>query len=186
MKILTISLAAIGAFTLISCVSTQPAPETAYYTLSAPNSSDNAAPHFSIGKIQLADYLETSSLILEIEEAQFRPASYHRWAEPLTSSIRRALENRGAEESSSQVDIVIDKFHGSIDGETFISGSFAVHSHSKRSATRSFSLVSTIKEDGYPAMVGELDSLLGTLRGRISKQISEERGRSSLPSNQKR
>jgi len=159
------------------CVSTKSPPETAYYTLSVPHVSTPSETKFSLGFITLADYLETTSIILQIDDSQLRPANYHRWGEPLASGIQRVLETLADSKSAvssedPRVDITINRFHGSIDGKVFLSGSFKVNFGSdQKPVAQAFSYESELTQDGYPALVKELNALTAKLAQEIQSKI---------------
>jgi len=85
----------------------------------------------SHSRVSIADYLGQSGVVVTSSGNQMRVASQHRWAEPLDSSIRLFLRDaitaeRGypiyADTSQRlswdyQIDIRIDEWHGSLDGD---------------------------------------------------------------------
>lgn len=171
-------LCLIPLFCLSACVSTRPAPEAAYYLLANELPETSRQADLAIGAIELADYLNSSSLLLELEDAQLIQARYHRWSEPLGSGIRRVLERQlgqhnEADQPAHRVDLTLDRFHGTIEGEVFLEGRYRLYSKNSDKVANSgnFSFRSTLEEDGYPAMVRELASLLD----RLAKQLSTAR-----------
>lgn len=174
-------------FSLSACVSTRPAPDAAYYLLASDLPASSSPADLAIESIELADYLNTSSLVVELEDSQFTHARYHRWSEPLRSGIRRVLERQlghpNEEDTPAyRADLTVDRYHGTIEGEVFLEGRYRLYSKYGDESANSgnFSFRSTLEEDGYPAMVRELSALLD----RLAKRLSTARSEAGSPDNQ--
>lgn len=180
MRTVLTPLCLITLLSLSACVSTRPAPDPAYYLLASELPASSHESDLAIRSIELADYLNTSAVILELQDARLIEARYHQWAEPLRSGIRRTLERhlgqpKQNDKPACRADIAIDRYHGTIDGKVLLEGRYRLYPKDGDEVMKSeaFSFRSTLEEDGYPAMVRELASLLDRLAAQLSAARKE-------------
>jgi len=163
-------------------------PEPVFYLLRAdvqlPEGSQAVSPEVGIGRVSIADYLGQAGIVVASSGNRVRPARHHLWAEPLDSSIRLFLSDaisakRGdtiyADTSKRlswdyQIEIRIDEWHGSLDGDVkLVAGWAIVHvSDNKVIARHRLERSAGLPEDGYDALVSTQKQLLFELADAIA------------------
>ncbi|MEE4360347.1 MAG: PqiC family protein [Pseudomonadales bacterium] len=167
---------------LAGCVAPAPVPEPATYLLrsAVQDRTSTTEPHFTLGRVRVAWYLEQLGIVLETDAGEIRPARYHRWAEPLDRGIRQLVADLAARElgqpvakdperaaaDALRVDIVVDSFHGTADGAAVLDAEWTIFgpgSPSPRLLHRRFSSRASLAAAGYPALVAAEVRLLEEL-----------------------
>ena len=133
----------------------------------------------SLGSIKVANYIDQPGLVLEQADGTIHTARNHKWAEPLSHSLRQFLRSEisakagynvlDAKPSSTgeQLDIMITRLHGDADGNAVLSAHWTI---SKGMHVRTFQFAKTIPLDGtgYDALVTAQKKLLTELAGAIA------------------
>lgn len=146
---------------LCGCAKVKP-PQTHYYLLTA--SSDHAqyctAPIPT--RVELAQFLNQGTLVLQLDEQQIRPSHYQRWGEPLPGLIERYVQRRLQQQltqtNSTTLTLVIDRFNGWQQGTVQLSGQW----WSDTTPPLSFNYQTKQQQPGYHGLVTTLQQLLDT------------------------
>lgn len=175
------------ALLLASCASTP--PERAYYLLRADVPELAAADPASlvgIGRVSVAPYLDRAGIMVQVDENRVREARYHLWAEPLDDGIWYYLRDRISSELGRplntetdadswryRVDVSIEEFHGTLNGEAHLSARWSLRDvdSDEAIATRRFSQTMTQRRDGYPGLVDTQIALLDKLAQAIAQAL---------------
>ena len=121
---------------LISACSTQPISRSTYLLRSDHGLKTRALQATSelyLGEVMVASYLDQPGLVLEGVSNTIHTAKYHRWAEPLRTSLRQFLSTEisaglGADIAISRmgradlgrIDVKIDQLHGDMEGNAVL------------------------------------------------------------------
>lgn len=181
------------ALTLLlnACATTSSEPALRYYVLDeslVAADTSSRITKLAIAPITVSAYLEQPNLVLKDGEHEFTVANYHLWADPLDSSIRRAVStdlmllrndllvmNECA--SCKQLKIWVNHFYPSADGQISLSGSFSIESSALSDSAAAaqinqrFSFVGTQQRDGYTGSVIEMRSLIKNLSAQIASTL---------------
>lgn len=160
-------------------------PKTTHsYLLRSPNSMEtrelSVTETLSLGSIKVANYIDQPGLVLEQADGTIHTARNHKWAEPLSHSLRQFLRSEisakagydvlDAKPSSTgeQIDVMITRLHGDADGNAVLSAHWTI---SKGSDERSFQFAETAPLDGtgYDALVAAHTKLLTDLAEAIAR-----------------
>ena len=173
---------------LAGCASTP--PEQAHYLLRVEPPPDLRAADplpVGLGRISIPPYLDRAGLVVQTDEHSVREARYHLWAEPpdvgawfylrdrISSELGRAL-HPGPNLGNSvryRVDIRINEFHGTLDGQARLVARWSVRDLEQDSVVESqrFSQARRQAGDGYPGLVNTEIELLGELAGTIAQTL---------------
>lgn len=178
------------AFSLSACFKSNPPVKTERYSLpeiTAPQQSNPSTntthPTLILNRIQLADYLDTDRIVIQLDDITMRPARDHLWVDNLSQELRRGLRTRlasrlnhvtvvdpqpGLAASSNTLNITIDQFHGHMQGYAVLSGQW--QSGGSSLPPQSFKFTTPLAEDGYPALVRALGHNLDLLCDQIASQ----------------
>jgi hypothetical protein len=180
-----------GALLLAGCGAGAPKPEPSVYLLRArdrvPDGPQTLPVSIGIGRVSVADYLAREGIVVAINGDQVRAARQHLWAEPLESSIALFLRDSisaelgyliSADVAKRQawdyrLDVRIDEWHGSLDGDVRILASWIVirATDQKELAQYRFERTAAMTRDGYNALVETQTSLLKALSEAIANSI---------------
>jgi uncharacterized lipoprotein YmbA len=178
---------------LAACAGGTKAPDPTFYLLRsearAPDGLKKPAVDIGINRVSVADYLGQQGIVVATNGGQIRPARQHLWAESLDSSIRLFLQDAISVELGYPVsadvgrrrswkflvDVRIDEWHGSLDGEARILASWVLIDVSKdRVLSRHrFEQTGALKADGYDALVAAQTDLLDALAVEIAMSLKE-------------
>ena len=167
------------------------APEPVVYLLRAdvklPDGPQTSPVEVGISRVSVADYLGQSGIVVVSSGNQLRVARQHRWAEPLDSSIRLFLHDAISAERGYlihgdtakrlswkyQLEIRIDEWHGSLDGDVKLVAFWAIINTSDETVVARHRLERTagLAEDGYAALVESQTKLLYELADAISASL---------------
>lgn len=169
-----------------------PAPkEVSLYLLRMPTDITNpeastGSVRIGLGEVRTAPYLDDQGLMLELTHRVIRPARYHRWAEPLSSSLAvvlsdsisaslgQSISNRT--DSSAwdyRVDVYIDEMHGTRDGVAKLNATWTIVSLSSEAADSQHRFASRerIPSKGYGALVDAHYRLTESLATAIANSL---------------
>lgn len=140
-----------------------------------------------ISNIQLADFLNSGGLVLQLDDITLNQAKNHLWADDLRQQINRALQDRlnqqqqaftvvGSQTAADlRLSLVIDAFHGRQDGQALTSGQWQLHTaEGERIQLQNFHLQTELREPGYPALVRALGVNLDALAASLAKVLVEQ------------
>ncbi|MDJ0656001.1 MAG: PqiC family protein [Xanthomonadales bacterium] len=166
------TVAIILVLSLAACANV---PEARHYVLSTQadggqNTSITGELAVGLGRIDLPRYLRQPALVIRTAEQEVRPATYHRWAEPLDRGIRRSFAlhldaelpgyrveaaptNLG--DAALRVDLEVDQFHGSESGEVVFGGRWKAYSNEngRLVAGQAFRFRTATTQPGYSEIV---------------------------------
>lgn len=153
---------------LLGC-STAPTPDTNYYSLISSNNTQTANALTVIPVIeQLPDYLKQTSLVILQGEHQVYFANYHRWAQPVLSSITYILTaelnrpGRGCNVENNRIKIRIEQFSPTDQGEVILTGVYAANK-----TFNAFDIRLDLAESGYNTSVKTMNKALLQLAKQI-------------------
>jgi uncharacterized lipoprotein YmbA len=172
---------------LCACATTLPEPILRYYVLDESivvSESQARARHLAIATISVSAYLEQPNLVLKESEHEVSVANYHRWADPLDSSIRRAISNDlmllrqdilvvNECASCTKLKIWVDHFYPSTSGRISLSGSYVLYNADGTQQNYRFNLMGTQQRDGYAGAVTEMRALIKKLSAKIAVATDE-------------
>ena len=191
-------IAILIAIALTGCSSTP--PETITYLL-RPDAPAGVMPvdrgaRVALGRISTAAYLDRVGIVLEDRNHRITVARNHRWAEPLSESLRRMLQveiSRAAgfgvgdePVSGSRQEILIDvqiyQFHGAFSGAAKLIANWRLRKANSDEIIKSyaFSRQAALRADGYDILVQTQIDLLVELAVAIAASLKEERAKSDV------
>ena len=176
------------------CASAPP-PITSYLLRGDPVEGQgpiNARIRVGLGRIVVAPYLlDSLGIMIETAPGEVRPASDHRWAEPLDAGLRWFMRQQIASELAFEVgggltdtqdwdyriDVFVARMHATMDGNAILEAAFVVRSMKRGGELGEyrFSKSVPLPQEGYVGVVEaqrglakELAALIaGVLRERI-------------------
>ena len=183
------------SFFIISCSNTDVGIH--YYALNTieaqpknPLTIENNKEHtfVIIEKIALADFLNTGSLVMQIDSHQIQLSNQHRWADKLPNAISTHLissllnnhNNLYIEEKNTKNETLADhqlalnfeQFTITSQHETIISGHYRIQSKLNGDSKKSFfDIRQPLTQDGYNHAVAMLKKSLDELSEKIVKDI---------------
>ncbi|CAM3909603.1 PqiC family protein [Rheinheimera salexigens] len=175
-----------------------------YYQLSTAKLAHEAKSNDQsvfIPPVQVASYLNSKSLIMQMSSVQLVLARQHLWAEPLDQQIQRKLANSleasnqgyviALKPSSDAVTLVVsvEQFHGTAEGYAVLRGRYSLqpafnHGNNKTASDNvnenaskvknyTFSYQLPLQADGYPALVISLSQAVEQLAEDILQQLTK-------------
>ncbi|MBW2426631.1 MAG: membrane integrity-associated transporter subunit PqiC [Deltaproteobacteria bacterium] len=171
---------------LIGCASAP--PEITYYLLRAEQVEETipieAPVRAGIGRVVVAAYLMGSEgVMVETEPGEVRPATQHKWAEPLDAGLRWYVGSEVAAELGYQIgggltdrstwdyiiDISISRMHGTMDGRAVLEASFIVAPKDRgaKPSQGRFSRSIPLPQEGYSGIVEAQRILLSEFADQI-------------------
>lgn len=183
---------------LLQACSTAP-NSTRYYLLSGhqPNASiyeknrriHPAAQEKISVSLQLPEYLNQPSLVMQIDEHQIHYALFHVWAEPLlmgtTKSLLADLNSQTDasefvnartskwDKPSSHLGVQVDYFHITQDSRVVLSGQYRLGdgTRSRILSSGPFSFEQKLRADGYEPSIAQMRQLVSELASELISQI---------------
>jgi hypothetical protein len=144
-------------------------------------------PLAALGRVSVAPYLDREGLVLETGDQRIHVALNHRWAEPLSHSLRRMLQvgisrasgtavadvQSGAGNPELVIDVDVHRFHGSLQGRVILAADWQLRDpRSGRVLGRHELVHSTLTDaDGYDALVRAHVALLEELSEAIAATL---------------
>lgn len=175
------------ALSLNACFKSNPPVHTERYSLpetSTPQTT-TATHTLVLNRIQLADYLDTDRIVVQLDDITLRPARDHLWVDNLSQELRRGLRTRlasrlkqtavvdpqpGLPTSARTLNITIDQFHGQMQGYAVLSGQWQFSGAGQPLPSQAFKFTTPLAENGYPALVRALGQDLDLLCDQIASQ----------------
>ncbi|WP_299979362.1 ABC-type transport auxiliary lipoprotein family protein [uncultured Pseudoteredinibacter sp.] len=177
---------------LSSCAS-QP-DEINYYLLHKPSAIDKAMDFSGenlvvLQSLQLADYLQSQHIVMQLNSSQLQFSSKHRWAEQLQAGLEKALLhqlrlqnsgisylNRQQRGKASAKELFVDIKHFLIteDSKAIITGDYWFKPSGNSTQLHSFNISLNLDQDGYVHAIEKLRMLLVELAGKIDRSASKE------------
>jgi uncharacterized protein len=166
-----------------------------YYQLSATASTaseQTAKPvrtAIFLQPVQVASYLNSKSIIMQMSAVELVLARQHLWAEPLDQQIQRKLANSleatnpgdaqgfaialEANTASVLVTVHVEQFHGTADGLALFKGRYSISKDGGTGQSFNFSYQLPLQADGYSALVLSLSQAVEQLAATIQQQLSK-------------
>jgi uncharacterized protein len=156
-----------------------------YYQLTTTDSkpaAKPAAPIF-IQSVQVANYLNSKSIIMQMSPVQLVLARQHLWAEPIGQQIQRKLANSleakspnygiALQPSSAAITLAVsvEQFHGTEQGYALFKGRYSLQYPATEQQSFNFNYRLPLQADGYPALVLSLSQAVEQLATDILQQI---------------
>lgn len=171
----------LGALWLSGCSTTTLEPPKYYVLSGAPTAalpSAEATRLVTLDSIVLADYLESSNIVLQVSDHELFFSTNHLWAEPLKVGIEKALSKQVAltsvtESAAVHLDVVVDYFHIIDQDSVILAGSYTLQEAGKPLSMQRFSLSEPLQNSGYHYAVSVMSTLVGRLGQTISQQVSD-------------
>ena len=159
--------------------------EPSYYLLRTNNDLQsrelNPSDQYSMGKVEIAAYLDQSGLLMETASGEMRPARHNLWAEPMYEAVRNFLlievaQAKGEDilpsqlnKSATVIDVRIDQLHGTYDGKAKLVAYWWLRRDGEVIGTYQFAESQTLSVDGYAALVAAEEALLSRLAQKIAE-----------------
>ncbi|MEC4724908.1 ABC-type transport auxiliary lipoprotein family protein [Shewanella sp. D64] len=146
--------------------------------------------------VQLADYLNSPYLVMQINQHKIEYATFHMWAEPLADSSFNALlsdlnlvsttlkfkpepQFRGTKANEqAELLVQINYFHVTAQSKVILSGRYEYKSHKgadldvSQNDTQAFSFESPLQQDGYSDSVAQMRDLVTQLAKQIASNVA--------------
>jgi len=151
--------------------------------------SANAEQILVIGSIDLAEFLDSDRIVLQLDDITLHQARENLWAENLAQQIRRGLrsrlssklsntlvvaDSRGLKQDAWNLQLDIEQFQGHYDGKAITSGQWQLQdSQGNLLVIAPFNLETTLAADGYPALVRALGKNLDKLAEQLATRIRQ-------------
>ena len=181
------------ACSLGACLKSNPPVKSERYSLPEVQASATAPQDKSatqtlvLNKIQLADYLDSDRIVVQLDDITLHQARDHLWVDNLSQELRRGLRTRlssrlgntavvdplpGTAIKATSLQLTIDQFHGQMQGYAVLSGQWQLLSADRTPLqNQSFKFSTPLSESGYPALVRALGSNLDLLSEQIAGQL---------------
>lgn len=140
-----------------------------------------------VGPVDLAEYLDQPSLVMQQGRHTFHVAQYHVWAEDLSRALTRALvydlnqqaspyrfEDRTdqySDPAARQIRLRIDQFHPTHQNQVVLAGQYWIYHKKHLLAQRSFTFQGDLHEDGYPHAVDGMRQIVGQLAAQLAEAL---------------
>ena len=140
-----------------------------------------------VGPVDLAEYLDQPSLVMQQGGHTFHVAQYHVWAEDLSRALTRALvhdldrqntpyrfEDRADQHGDTAVRHIrlrIDQFHPTDQSQVILAGQYWIYQKKQLLARRSFTLQNTLQENGYPHAVDSMRHIVTQLAAQLVEAL---------------
>lgn len=175
------------------CASTVESEHVFSLTLSRPSDavtegSSTDKPVLVVGPLQLARYIDTPGIAMQINGNEIRTSSSNYWAEPLSDSITKVLvrelgediptlrvENdvsRWAQKHRCRLRAEFDEFFANDQSQVVVGGRYWIHGFDNTVlGKQEFRIVRALKENGYSHAVLQLRGSLSELADAMSHRI---------------
>lgn len=160
-----------------------------YYQLNASQAltvNNEVTKPIYIQPVQVASYLNSKSIVMQMSEVELVLARQHLWADPLDQQIQRQLANNLDATSHSysvalqpnneaiQLTVYIEQFHGTAKGHALIKGRFSLKQPETNITQHHFAYQLPLEADGYAALIYSLSQGLEFLAADIFQQLPSE------------
>jgi uncharacterized lipoprotein YmbA len=176
----------IALLLLLTACSGQPVP-TQYYLMRSDNVPESRAvapsENYALGMVAIASYIDQPGMVLEMEGGQIRPALHHKWAEPMSRSVRSFLQAEISEQLGETlfpvdvspaeilVEIKVDQLHGTRDGKALLSAYWWLKRDGVILESYQVGESIALKSDGYAALAEAEKALLRLMAGDIANTL---------------
>lgn len=179
-------------FILLLTVCARQTVEKQHYFLPAVSSVAESADKLEtkrllqISEVQLADFLDKSGLVLQLNDITLNQAKNHVWAEDLRRQISRGLQSRlnrqqqaftvvGPQTAADmRLSLEIHAFHGRYDGLALTSGQWQLkNQQGEIKQIKRFEIKTELNQSGYPALVRALGENLDKLSAQMTQQLQQ-------------
>ncbi len=183
------------ACSLAACLKSNPPVKSERYSLpeiqaaAAAPQDTSAGKTLVLNKIQLADYLDSDRIVVQLDDITLHPARDHLWVDNLSQELSRGLRTRlssrlpntavvdplaGTPLKAPSLQLTIDQFHGQMQGYAVLSGQWQLLSADRKPLqSQSFKFTTPLSESGYPALVRALGNNLDLLSEQIAGQVQQ-------------
>ena len=140
-----------------------------------------------VGPVDLAEYLDQPSLVMQQGRHTFHVAQYHVWAEDLSRALTRALahdldqhatpyrfEDRADQHGATavrQIRLRIDRFHPTDQNQVVLAGQYWIYHKNQLLVRRSFALQGDLQENGYPHAVDRMRQIVRQLADQLADAL---------------
>ncbi|MBM6551578.1 PqiC family protein [Marinomonas ostreistagni] len=171
--------AAVLCMVLLSACATSTLEPPKYYVLNgapkATESTQQVTP-IELSSITLAEYLQSSNMVLQVSEHELFFSTNHLWAEPLQVGIEKALANQlwlvqDASQAALELELNVDYFHIIDQDSVILAGHYSVEGQDGTLTQQRFSLQQPLNESGYPYAVSVMSELVERLGKEILQQV---------------
>lgn len=157
-----------------------------YYQLTSTeleHSAKPAAKAIFLQPVQVANYLNSKSIIMQMSPVQLVLARQHLWAEPIGQQIQRKLANSLEAQSSDykialqpnstavRLTVSVEQFHGTEQGYALFKGRYILQDSGAEQQSFNFNYQVPLQADGYPALVFSLSQAVEQLATDILQQL---------------
>ena len=180
----------IFAFSLVSCFGGRSAPSNFYNLVSIDSDfkSNSVKKTIAVEVVSIPRYLDRSEIItIKNNDTELNISEFNRWAEPLSSSIKRIIVEDMSKNMPNAVVrplnvfkdtydylvlIYINKFEGKFKGEVYLNVSYSVVDMLGNNIINKNEDFIVKTGSSYDDLVMSMSSLLSKLSENISKKIS--------------
>lgn len=160
---------------LMGCSSS--VPNKVYYQLVSDFSVNQNLQSQAVNKIiviepiNIASYLDTTSIIYQTDEIEFSTANNNLWLTSLSDQIQqRVFQDLSAllpgylvttqptSQPSIKINLFIDAFYGSYTGDAVIKGHWVITHLNEQATLKTFDFRVRLEKDGYPTLVKALST----------------------------
>lgn len=185
---MTLKSCLIALLMMLLSACAKPSVDKQHYFLPGPSGEIESADKLEtsqllqISDVQLADFLNKSGLVLQLDDITLNQAKNHVWAEDLRRQINRGLQERlnrqpqpytvvGSQTTAAlRLSVEIHGFHGRYDGMALTSGQWQLkNQQGEIQHIQRFELETELEQSGYPALV----RALGKNMDKLTQQITE-------------
>lgn len=140
-----------------------------------------------VGPVDLAEYLDQPSLVMQQGGHTFHVAQYHVWAEDLSRALTRALvhdldrqdtsyrfedhADQHGDSAARRIRLRIDQFHPTDQNQVILAGQYWIYQKKQLLARRSFALQNTLQENGYPHAVDSMRQIVKQLAAQLAEAL---------------
>lgn len=137
--------------------------------------------------LQIADFLNTDGVVLQLDDITLNQANAHLWAEQPALQLQRGLRQRLANRlpdteildansrvaGELQLQVEVDSFQGTHNGEALAAGRWQLRAgNGAIVAQRSFRVATRLQADGYPVLVRALGRSWDSVADEIAASIT--------------
>lgn len=157
---------------LTACSST--GPDRVNYQLTSDLKAANLQPQkvanvIFIDAVTVADYLDKTGIVYQINEIEYNTANNNLWLTTLSNQIQQRVVSdlsvllpnyfitaEPIADPKIRVKLFIDAFHGSYTGDALIKGRWVIRNNNGNVVTKNIDARLALTEDGYAALVKTL------------------------------
>jgi uncharacterized lipoprotein YmbA len=181
----------LSAALLVACAGTPPERQLYLLRAAVPDVSGRVDAPVRVGldRVTVAPYLDQAGIVVETAAGRVRPASEHRWAEPVDAGLRILLRGEisrslgydvSADAADRQawdyaVDVRVDQMHGTMLGTALLEAAYGITPRAGSGDTirYRFSRSATLAQAGYAGLVDAERRLARELAEAIAQSLRE-------------